>query len=98
MLRTQIQLTDSQSTALKKLAARRRRSMAELIRQSIDQFLAMETNGEDDFQNIRQRAVLEPNLFRSGLPDLGRNHDKYLVEAYSNGVYMEPYSDELDEK
>ncbi len=98
MVRTQIQLTEWQSIALKNLAIRRQQSMAELIRQSIERFLAMETNAEDNFQKIRQRAILEPGLFHSGLPDLGRNHDKYLVEAYSNGLYMEPYSDEPGEK
>ena len=98
MVRTQIQLTEGQSTALKKLSARRQQSMAELIRQSIERFLAMETNVEDDLQKIRQRAILEPGLFYSGLPDLGRNHDKYLVEAYSNGLYREPDGDEQGPK
>jgi predicted transcriptional regulator len=98
MVRTQIQLTEWQATALKHLATRRKQSMAEIIRQSIERFLAIETNAEDNFQQIQQLAILEPGLFHSGLPDLGRNHDKYLVEAYSNGLYREPYSDEPSEK
>src|SRR5262245_9260365 len=97
MLRTQIQLTELQSTALRKLAARRHLSIAELIRQSIDRFLESEGQNADDQQKIRQRAIIESTPFRSGLPDLARNHDKYLVEAYSNGHYLEAYSDETDD-
>jgi hypothetical protein len=98
MVRTQIQLTEVQSAMLKKLATRRRQSMADLIRQSIDRFLSTEAKIEDDYQKVRQRAILEPGLFDSGLPDLGRNHDKYLVEAYSDGRYIEPCLDQRDEE
>jgi len=87
MVRTQIQITKAQATALKKLAAQRGLSVAALIRLSVDRFLQTETKDEADQQEIRRRAILEPNLFHSGLADLGRNHDKYLVEAYSNGRY-----------
>ncbi|MFN8493466.1 MAG: CopG family transcriptional regulator [Caldilineaceae bacterium] len=98
MIRTQIQLTELQVSALKNLATQRQQSIAELIRQSINRFLAEETSVEADPQKIRQRAILEPGLFRSGLPDVARNHDKYLVEAYSNGLYMDPYNEELDDE
>jgi hypothetical protein len=90
MIRTQIQLTEAQSTKLRQLATQRRQSIAELIRQSIDRFLSSEINGNQEFQKRRERAILQPNLFRSEMSDIGRNHDKYLVEAFSDGRYREP--------
>ena len=94
MVRTQIQLTEAQVQALKQLAAQRGASMAELVRQSIDQFIVVSKTGEDDRKAKRQRAKLLGGLFHSGLSDLGRNHDHYLVEAYSNGRYSEEMVDE----
>jgi predicted transcriptional regulator len=93
MVRTQIQLTESQAQRLKRLAAMRAESIAELIRQSIERFLDTEDTHNQDSDAAWERAILEQGLFRSGLPDLARNHDIYLVEAYSNGLYTEPFPD-----
>lgn len=78
MVRTQIQLTEEQSVALKRAAHDRSVSMAEVIRQAIDQFLA-----QDDWTLRRQRmlAAVQKGGFRSGLRDISVNHDKYLAEG-----------------
>lgn len=94
MVRTQVQLTESQIQRLKRLATVRAESIAELIRQSVERFLETEDKVNHNSTAKWDRAILEPGLFCSGLPDLARNHDKYLVEAYSNGLYSEPHSDD----
>jgi hypothetical protein len=83
MVRTQIQLTEAQANALRELAAKRRKSIAELIRQGVDHILSTAQTG-DDMSEIRRQAILVSGMFSSGLPDLGRNHDYYLAEAISN--------------
>jgi len=61
MRRTQVYLTDEQIDALQRTAARRRLSMAELIRQALDTFLKREAAGDPD-------QLLESTL--GALPDL----------------------------
>lgn len=41
MVRTQVQLTEEQSLKLKRIAAREQKSVAELVRQAIDQWLVL---------------------------------------------------------
>jgi hypothetical protein len=77
MIRTQIQLTEGQARALKELAARRGISMAELIRQGVEQILA-----ESEQREKRQRALALVGRFDAGPPDVASNHDKYLAEDY----------------
>jgi hypothetical protein len=79
MVRTQVQLTEAQANALRALAAKRRKSIAELIRQGVDHILST-AQTEDDMREKRRRAMLVSGQFDSGLPDLGRNHDYYLAE------------------
>ncbi|WP_338833669.1 hypothetical protein MHLNE_00120 [Moorella humiferrea] len=80
MIRTQVQLTEEQYHALKKMAAVKKISMAELIRLGVDQVLA----GSNPGQNERiQRAIKAAGRFRSGVKDLSRNHDAYLTEAFA---------------
>lgn len=81
MIRTQIQLTERQAKTLKRLAKQKDRSVAELIRQSIDQYLA--TVGELSLEQQYERATAIVGKYRSGDADLGRNHDRYLAEAYA---------------
>ena len=80
MVRTQIQLTEEQARRLKAVAGARGVSMAELIRQSVDSFVR--TTGGIDPAERRKRAMAIAGRFRSGVADLGRNHDRYLDEAY----------------
>lgn len=80
MIRTQIQLTEEQAHALKKLAARKGISMAELIRRSVAATLKRESA---ERQEKVRRALSAIGMFKSGAPsDLSVNHDKYLEEAY----------------
>jgi len=80
MIRTQIQLTEHQAHALKETAARRGVSMAELIRQSIDQLLGKE--GDLSQTDLRLRAASVAGRFRSGRTDVSIHHDEYLAEAF----------------
>ncbi|MEJ2555151.1 MAG: ribbon-helix-helix domain-containing protein [Anaerolineae bacterium] len=81
MIRTQIQLTEEQSRALKSLAARRGVPVAELIRQSVDSFIRSSA-GLDDRER-RRRAIAAAGKFHSGKSDVAVNHDDYLAEAYT---------------
>jgi predicted DNA-binding protein len=81
MIRTQIQLTEEQSRALKSLAARRGVPVAELIRQSVDNFIRSSV-GLDDLER-RRRAMTAAGRFHSGKSDVAVNHDDYLAEAYA---------------
>ena len=82
MLRTQIQLTEEQYRILKQMALERGLSMAELIRQSVDQFVR--SKGELTHEQLRQRALSVIGAGSSGVTDLGQEHDKYLDEAYGD--------------
>lgn len=80
MIRTQIQLTEQQSIAMKGLAAAEHLSMAELIRRSIDM-----TIGKFPMQNsaeIKQRALAACGKFSSGKSDISVRHDDYLADIY----------------
>jgi predicted DNA-binding protein len=80
MIRTQIQLSEEQSRSLKALAAREGKSVAELIRLSVDAMLA--TAGVIDEAEKRRRALAVVGRFRTGESDLAEAHDRYLAEAY----------------
>jgi hypothetical protein len=79
MVRTQIQLTEEQAKALKRLAAARQVSIAELIRQGVDTILRSNTG--IDLDEKRRRAIAAAGRFRSGKHDISGKHDKYLAEA-----------------
>jgi predicted DNA-binding protein len=81
MVRTQIQLTEMQARRLKQLAAATGRSMADLIRSSIDATLAQPDAGSADEK--RHRALSVVGRFHSGAPDLATAHDRHLADAFS---------------
>jgi hypothetical protein len=70
----QIYLKPAQDQALRALAEREGVSLAELIRRSIDRYLA-ELPQEDD------PAMDLIGLGRSGRGNLSTNHDRYLTES-----------------
>jgi hypothetical protein len=81
VVRTQIQLTEEESTTLKAEARRRGVSVAELIRQSVDRFLEEARRGAP--QNVGRLAALGIiGRFHSDFTDISVRHDDYLDEAY----------------
>ncbi len=80
MVRTQIQLTEEQVKAIKKLAASRHVSGAELIRRAVDVMIKSGTAAEPEER--RTRAIEIVGRFSSGKRDVSRKHDKYLAEAF----------------
>ena len=82
MIRTQIQLKEEQVRVLKKLAAARGVSMAELIRQSVDALIRSSTGIGISDEERRRRAIAAAGRFRSGTSDVSSEHDRHLVEAF----------------
>ena len=80
MVRTQIQLTPHQAEAIKREAAERGVSMAEVIRSCIDaHFRAAHRPSEDE---VRRRALSIVGMIKDGPSDMSVRHDDYLDEAY----------------
>lgn len=80
MIRTQIQLEESQYQEIRKIAHRQRISMAEAIRRLLRQGLGRgAAAGPSGPEALLQLA----GVGRSGLGDLGRRHDDYLAEDFA---------------
>lgn len=82
MVRTQIQLTEDQSQALKRLASKEGKSVAELIRSSIDHMLRMKY--VQDENEMRRRAIEAAGKLHSDEIDIAKEHDRYLAEAFTS--------------
>lgn len=80
MIRTQIQLTPEQAQALKQIAAREGKSVAELIRISVDALV--KAGGIKDERELRHAAIAAAGKL-SGPADLASDHDQYLAEAFT---------------
>ena len=80
MTRTQVQLTDRQLEGLRRTSAATGRSIADLIREGVDHFLA--GTSELGREQRIERAIAIAGKFSSGLTDVSANHDKYLAEAF----------------
>ncbi len=78
MVRIQIQITDEQARSLKRLAAKEGKSVAELIRISIDNLLR--AGGVQSPDLLRQKAFAAAGKL-SGPKNLAEDHDDYLAEA-----------------
>jgi hypothetical protein len=78
MIRTQIQITSEQARALKRLAAREGKSVAELIRISVDSLLR--AGGIKDYEVLRRKASEAAGKL-NGPETLSANHDDFLAEA-----------------
>jgi Arc/MetJ-type ribon-helix-helix transcriptional regulator len=79
MIRTQIQLTEEQAAGLKRLAAERGVSMAEVVREAVDEKLS-----GDQHEARWQRALGVIGKFRDreGKTDVAERHDDYLADAF----------------
>jgi hypothetical protein len=80
MRRTQIQLTEDQVKALKKIASKKQVSLAELIRQGVNTLIR--SSGEIPSEELKRRAIAAAGRFRSGKKDISTKHDEYLTEAF----------------
>lgn len=80
MARIQVRLTEEQVRELKRIAAIRGLSLAELIRQSVDQFIqaAAESAYQEKVQKLRQIA----GKYSVEIKDLAEKHDEHLNEIY----------------
>ena len=81
MVRTQIRLTEEQASKIKRIAGARGVSIAEVIRDAVNQVInpACEAGSEDR----RTRALKIVGMFRSGKKDVSEKHDQYLVNSTS---------------
>ncbi len=77
MIRTQVQLTSAQAEAVKRAAAERGVSMAEVLRELVDSYLLTGPSADR-----RQRAIRAIGRHRSGRRDVSREHDRELGDAF----------------
>jgi hypothetical protein len=80
MVRTQVQLTEQQINALRQASTATGRSIADLIRQGVDQYLS--SHGRVDPEERIRRALRVAGRFSSGASDVSSKHDKYLADAF----------------
>ena len=80
MVRTQIQLTEEQAAKLKRIAAKRGVSMAEVIREAVETIPDRDDRAE---RWARALAVAGIGHDRDGATDVSVRHDDYLAEAYA---------------
>ena len=82
MIRTQIQLTETQSALLREAARRSGISTADVIRRSVDRYLEQVAATAPAAAATRLSALEVVGRFSSGLTDVSTRHDDYLDEAY----------------
>jgi hypothetical protein len=80
MIRTQIQLTETQARTLKKVAMDKGTSVAEVIRRAVDNMVQRSPKVSSE-ERIK-RALEIVGKFRSGRRDVSQKHDEYLAEAH----------------
>jgi len=73
-----VQLSDEQSRALKATAAAQGVSIAEVIRQALDQYLVGQAR-----VSRRERAIRAIGGYRSGRRDVSVRHDDELADAFA---------------
>jgi predicted DNA-binding protein len=77
MERTQISLTPDQMRRLRRASTERGVSMAHLVREAVDAYVADDTFARAE---LIRRALAAAGQFRSGATDVARRHDDYLAE------------------
>ena len=82
MIRTQVQLTETQARALRTQARLEDRSMADLVRESVSEYLAR--RHVVDRGEVARRALALAGRYRSGCRDLAEDHDAHLDEAFDS--------------
>ena len=81
MIRTQIQFTEEQMEALRREASRRGRPVADLVRRSVDAFLAR--SAEISPAEKWRQSLAAVGGSRSELDDVSEEHDRHLAEAFA---------------
>lgn len=81
MIRTQIQLTDTQLQRLRQLAASEGVSIATLIRRSIDRYVIESERADREMRKARALAVI--GKYASQHTDVSQEHDLHLSEIYA---------------
>lgn len=80
MLKTQIMVSEEQLRRLRELARARGVSVAQLVREALDDALAR--HGVRDAGELRRKAAAAAGRFRSGRRDGAERHDDHLAEAF----------------
>jgi hypothetical protein len=80
MVRTQIQLTDEQARAIKRIASSKGVSVAEVIRRAVEGII--KSSPKADMEERQKRALDIVGRFKSGKRDVSKRHDAYLTDAY----------------
>lgn len=78
----QIQFSEAQARALKRVAAQRGVSIAALTREAVDRLLI--ENGDVTSADSRTRILEMMGRFRSDRTDVAAEHDRYLEEIYAD--------------
>ena len=75
-----MQLTNDQLNALRRASNATGKSVAELIRQGVDHYLA----GRNELTREQriERAIRTAGKFSSGRSDVSAKHDEHLAEAF----------------
>jgi len=81
MVRTQIQLTENQARRLKELSLSSNESIASLIRNALDRFLA---TGKPNRAAQYRQALSLAGKYKTEQPDTAVEHDRYLEEAFGS--------------
>ena len=82
MIRMQIQLTEEQLAVLRVLARQAERSVADLVRQSVAEYLVRHPRVDRAERVRRARSVI--GRYRSDCPDLAEHHDRDLGNAFNH--------------
>lgn len=83
MVRMQIQFTEEQAQALKRVAAEREVSIAAVTREAVERLLV--ENGDTSSVESRMKVLeIMDGRFRGDGTDVAENHDHYLAEAYAD--------------
>ena len=82
MIRMQIQLTEEQLAALRVLARQAGRSVADLVRQSVAEYLVRHPRVDRAERVHRARSLI--GRYHSDCPDLAEHHDDHLDDAFDH--------------
>jgi hypothetical protein len=80
MVRIQVQLTERQVKALRRVSSLTGQPIADLIRHGIDQLLG--GRREPGPEERIKRAMRAAGQFSSGASDVSSDHDRHLAEAF----------------